>query len=239
MVETETNALGQAVGKRVDGWSGAVPMDASAIEGRSCRLERLTKDQAAALHEAYSSDADGRNWTYLPYGPFENLKDYADWVKGVAAENDPLFMAIIEKQSEKPVGVGSFMRINPEHGTIEIGHLNFSPLMQRSAISSEALIMMIRKCFALGYRRVEWKCNAANDASMRAAERLGFRFEGIFRNHAVFKGRNRDTAWFAIIDDDWPELDAIFGEWLSAVKAGTHFRLGDRTRLLNGTDRTT
>ena len=128
---------------------------------------------------------------------------------------DPLFFAIISNQTGKAVGVCAYLRIDPANGSIEVGHLNFSPLMQRTPIATEAMWLMMREAFALGYRRYEWKCNALNLPSRSAAQRLGLSFEGVFRQVLVTKGRNRDTAWYAAIDKEWPLLDAAFQAWLS------------------------
>ncbi len=149
------NELGQPVGKPLQDWRGAAPFEFLTLQGSHCRIVPLTLTHAPDLFEAHAHDTDGRNWTYLPYGPFETLAGYEAWLSGVVGKPDPAFMAIVSLETGKPVGVGSFMRINPEHGMIEIGHLNFSPLKQHTIIPSEALIMMIRHCLSLGNRRVE------------------------------------------------------------------------------------
>jgi RimJ/RimL family protein N-acetyltransferase len=184
--------------------------------GRLCRLEPLdAAKHAAALHEAHALDREGRNWTYLPYGPFASAAEYAAWVESVQAREDPLFFAIVEAASERPVGVASYLRIDPAMGVIEVGHLAFSPALQKKPAATEAMYLMMRRAFEeLGYRRYEWKCDSWNAPSCRAAERLGFRYEGTFRQAVVMKGRNRDNAWFSILDGEWPALKQAFEAWL-------------------------
>lgn len=210
------NPLGQPIGFPVPGWRGAERPERKLLNGRFCVLEPLTVERHAdALFQAFSVDCDGRNWTYLPYGPFVSAGDYAAWLTGIAAGSDPLFFAIVDGASGLPVGVASFLRITPDQGSIEVGHLNFSPAMQRTPIATEAMWLMMREAFALGFRRYEWKCNALNEPSRRAAQRLGLSFEGVFRQAAIAKGHNRDTAWYAAIDSEWPALDTAFQTWLA------------------------
>jgi RimJ/RimL family protein N-acetyltransferase len=215
MIPTEANALGQPVGWRVDGWT-APPFPArEPMVGRTCRLEPLdAATHAADLHEANGRDSDGANWTYLPYGPFETLDAYVTWVAAVAAAADPQFHAVIDLATGKPTGVASYLRIDPGAGSIEVGHIHYSPLLQRTVAATEAMYLMMKRAFDLGYRRYEWKCNALNAPSRAAAMRLGFSYEGIFRQARVDKSRNRDTAWYAMIDKEWPALDAAFRRWL-------------------------
>ena len=184
--------------------------------GRLCRLESLdAAKHAAALHAAYAADRDGRNWTYLPYGPFASATEYGAWVESVQALDDPHFHAIVDLAAQQPIGVASYLRIDPAMGTIEVGHLSYAPALQRTPASTEAMYLMMRRAFEeLGYRRYEWKCDSLNAPSVAAAKRLGFRFEGIFRQAVVMKGRNRDTAWFSIVDGEWPALRAAFEQWL-------------------------
>lgn len=214
-LESETNELGQPVGKSLAGWKAPPRPERRALVGKYCRLEPLDATRhAAALHAANSVDVDGRNWTYLPYGPFATLDAYRDWVAGIAQAADPMFFAIVDDKRAAAVGVASYLRISPESGSIEVGHINYSPLLQHSVSSTEAMFLMMAEAFRLGYRRYEWKCNALNRASCDAALRLGFTFEGVFRNATVVKGRNRDTAWFAITDEQWPAIRASFLQWL-------------------------
>lgn len=182
------------------------------MEGRYCRLERLTEAHAPALHRA--NTADDTIWDYLPYGPFAREADYTAWVGGMAAMQDPHFRAILDLETGAWAGVASFLRIAPAAGSIEVGHITFSRSLQKTRAATEAMYLMMSWAFEAGYRRYEWKCNALNRGSRRAAERLGFSYEGVFRQAAVIKGHNRDTAWFACIDAEWPALRTAFETWL-------------------------
>ena len=211
-----TNALGQPVGFPVPDWSPRPRPPRTPLVGQHCRVEPLAPRHAAALHAANCQDRDGALWTYLPYGPFDTPAAYAAWLETAAGRDDPLFHAIVDSGTDHAVGVASYLRITPEHGTIEVGHINYAPALQRTVAATEAMFLMMARAFdALGYRRYEWKCNALNAASRRAAERQGFRFEGIFRQAIVTKGRNRDTAWYAIVDADWPAIKTAFERWLA------------------------
>ncbi len=186
------------------------------MEGRYCRVEPLDPGRhAAELHAANCEDRDGRNWTYLPYGPYAALEEYRRWTETVCCADDPLFHAIVDRPSGRAVGVASYMRIDPAVGVIEVGGINYAPPLQRKPAATEAMYLMMRRAFdELGYRRYEWKCDTLNAPSRAAAERLGFRFEGIFRQATIYKNRNRDTAWFSIIDREWPALKRAFERWL-------------------------
>lgn len=217
MAEHELNHLGQALGEALPDWQAPVFLPAEIMTGRFCRLEPLQAEQHGRdLFNANSLDVQGANWTWLPYGPFADFETYQAWLQKMAEAKDPQFYAIIDQASGAAVGVAAYMRIFPAHGIVEVGHLNFSPRMQQTPLSTEAMYLMMQQAFRLGYRRYEWKCNALNKPSWRAAERLGFSFEGVFRQALILKGRNRDTAWFSIIDSEWPALEMIFQRWLSA-----------------------
>jgi RimJ/RimL family protein N-acetyltransferase len=195
------NALGQPVGAPLPrGWTAPPRPVREIIEGRFVRLEPLVVAHAAALHETNGLDREGRNWTYLPYGPFESVDAYRRWVGEVTRDGDPMFYAIVRQEDGRPAGVASYLRIAPASGSIEVGHINFSPLLQRTPGATEAMYLMMRWAFEAGYRRYEWKCDALNAPSRRAAQRLGLSFEGVFRQATLYKGRNRDTAWYAAID---------------------------------------
>lgn len=197
-------------------WAGCSVPPRATIEGVLCRLVPLDPTtHAESLYLANSLDTDGRMWTYLPYGPFVDLAAYRQMLDKAAVSSDTLFFTIIDKATMRALGLAAYLRIDPGMGSIEVGHLSFSPLLQRRPVATEAMFLMMRTAFELGYRRYEWKCNALNEPSRRAAVRLGFQFEGIFRQAAVYKQRNRDTAWYSIIDSEWPALSAAFGAWLA------------------------
>lgn len=216
MREPTTNPLGQPIGFPVQDWSARSRPPRTPMHGRFCRLEPLEPARHADdLWDANSDDREGRNWTYLAIGPFPSLESYRDWAERVAGSDDPLFFAIVDNATGRAVGVATFMRIDPTNGVIEVGNINFSPRLQRTPAATEAMYLMMRRVFdELGYRRYEWKCDSLNAASRAAAERYGFRYEGLFRQAVVYKGRNRDTAWFSILDAEWPSIKAAFETWL-------------------------
>lgn len=210
------NALSQPVGLPLGGWEPPSMPPNEAMEGRFCRLERLNAVlHAEALWRAMVLDAENKMWTYLPYGPFPSEQAYAEWLDDMSQRSDPFFHAIIDLATQRAVGVASYLRIDPQNGVIEVGHLQFSPLLQRMPAATEAMYLMMERAFVLGYRRYEWKCDALNAPSRSAALRLGFSFEGLFRQAVVVKGRNRDTAWYSVIDGEWPALRKAFQRWLA------------------------
>jgi RimJ/RimL family protein N-acetyltransferase len=210
------NELGQPIGSPLPHWTARPRPPRSAMEGRFCRVEPIDPARHAAdLHAAYLLDNDGGNWTYLPYGPFAHFEEYRDWLERAAASDDPLVHCIIESRSNRAVGVASFMRIDPAAGVIEVGGINYAPPLQRTPAATEAMYLMMRRVFdELGYRRYEWKCDSLNAPSRAAALRLGFHYEGMFRQATVYKARNRDTCWFSVLDSEWPALKAAFEHWL-------------------------
>jgi RimJ/RimL family protein N-acetyltransferase len=209
------NHLGQPIGFPLPGWTPPPRPPREAMEGRFCRLEPLDPDRhAAALFVADAADTDGRSWTYLAYGPFRTLPEYRAWMTAQCLSDDPFFYAIIDKADSQPVGVASYLRITPASGSIEVGHLHYSPRLQRHPAATEAMYLMMQWAFEAGYRRYEWKCDALNAPSRAAALRLGLSFEGIFRQATVYKSRNRDSAWYAAIDAEWPALRAAYQTWL-------------------------
>ncbi len=216
MADSSINDLGQPLGRPVANWTTALRPTPQPLVGRTCRLEPLdVARHGEGLWEAASQDKDGSSWTYLPYGPHPTFEAYREHLLAQQASSDPHFYAVIEQGSGQAVGVASFMRIFPEMGSLEIGHIYFSPRLQRTTAATEALALMLTEAFEqLGYRRVEWKCNSLNENSKAAALRLGFSYEGLFRQTAVVKGRNRDTAWYSIIDSEWPALADGFRRWL-------------------------
>jgi RimJ/RimL family protein N-acetyltransferase len=208
------NQLGQPIGDPVLDWSPPTPPVRAPMQGRFCRLEPLDVDRhAAALWEAYALDIEHRNWTYLFHGPYESFDAYRDWAATAARTTDPLFFTVVPAGGVA-AGVAAYLRIAPAAGSIEVGHIHFSPRLQRQPAATEAMYLMMRHAFELGYRRYEWKCDALNLPSRAAAERLGLSFEGIFRQALVYKGRNRDSAWYAAIDREWPALRQAFESWL-------------------------
>ena len=153
-------------------------------------------------------------WTYLFSGPFAGFEAYRASLAPRATSEDPLFFAFVDRARKQAVGMGAYLRIDAANGVVEVGHLAFSPLMQRTAVATEAMYLMMKQAFDLGYRRYEWKCDSLNAGSRRAAERLGFRYEGTFRQAVVYKGRSRDSAWYSVIDAEWPTRAAAFERWL-------------------------
>lgn len=214
--QSDVNDLGQPIGYLVPGWTPRPRPTARPMEGRWCRLEPLDPARHADdLYHSNSAEERGRMWTYLPYGPFESLAAYRAWVEGVAGCDDPMFFAVVDVAG-RAVGVAALQRTDSGNGTIEVGHLAYSPTLQATTAATEAMALMMRLVFEeLGYRRYEWKCDSLNAASRRAAQRLGFVYEGTFRQAVVVKGRNRDTAWFSITDAEWPRLAAAYERWLA------------------------
>jgi RimJ/RimL family protein N-acetyltransferase len=211
------NHLGQPIGDPVPGWTTRSRPPRTPMIGRYCRVEPLDPARHADdLFAAYRDDPEGRNWTYLPVEPFKDIDAYRTWLIEIAAKDDPLFHAIIDPDEDQACGVAALMRMDPANGVIEVGHINYSPRLQATIAATEAMYLLMHRVFdELGYRRYEWKCDSLNEPSCRAAERFGFTFEGTFRNAWVVKGRNRDTAWFSIIDSEWPAIRTAFESWLS------------------------
>ncbi len=229
------NHLGQPIGFPLPHWRPPPLPPREPMLGRFCRLEPIEIDRhAAALFEANAADTDDWTWTYLAYGPFRTLADYRAWMSATCLGTDPLFFAIVDLATGEPAGVASYLRITPTGGSIEVGHIHFAPRLQRSPAATEAMILMMANAFDLGYRRYEWKCDALNAPSRAAAERLGLSFEGVFRQATVTKGRNRDTAWYAAIDSEWPQLRTAFNAWLDPSNfdddGRQRCRLSDLTR---------
>lgn len=210
--------MSENVDRPLPDWTPSRVPERAPMTGRHCTMVPLDAARHATdLHEAYSLDSAGDMWTWLAYGPFATLAAYRAWAEDRQRSSDPLFFTIVEETSGRATGVASYLRIDPPNGVIEVGHLAFSSRLQRTPAATEAMYLMMRQAFDLGYRRYEWKCNANNLGSRRAAERLGFTFEGTFRQHMVYKGRNRDTAWYSIVDAEWPRVRAGFERWLDAA----------------------
>ena len=203
-------------GRPLPGWRPRPLPPRTPMPGRFCRLEPLEiRTHAADLFEAYREDPAGRGWTYLPYGPFERPAAFRKWLSADSGGSDPLFFAVVDANG-RAGGMAGFLRIQPTVGVIELGHIHFAPRLQQTPAATECIFLMLTRVFdELGYRRCEWKCDSLNSASRRAAERLGFTFEGLFRQATVYKGRNRDTAWYSVIDREWSARRASFQRWLS------------------------
>lgn len=212
---TETNEHGLPVGPAVPDWTPPPRPPRDVLAGRFCRLEPLdVAAHAADLHHHFAEDTDGRDWSYLPYGPFEDPGAFEAWMAGTCLGEDPFFYAIVEAATGRAAGMVSYMRINPEHGSIEVGHVHHAPAIQRGRVTTETMYLMMRWAFEAGYRRYEWKSHTLNRRSRAAAQRLGLSYEGIFRDHLIHRGRSRDTAWYACIAPEWPALRAAFEAWL-------------------------
>lgn len=212
--DRDTPAL--PVGAPVPGWTPRPLPPRTPMAGRYCRVEPLDVGRHAAdLFAANRQAPDHQRWTYLSAEGFDDLDAYRAWLARMSATDDPLSHAIVEARSRRALGVAAYLRIDQANGVLEVGHIHFSPLLQRTAAATEAMYLMMRRAFdELGYRRYEWKCDSLNAASRQAASRLGFTFEGVFRQAMVYKGRNRDTAWFSVIDGEWPALRTAFCRWL-------------------------
>ena len=221
------------LGPRVPGWNPPPHPDRSVLEGQFVRLEPLEADlHAADLFRAFSGhDA---LWDYMPYGPFSSASAYHRWAKDQQGKDDPVFFALRDRASGQAAGVAAYLRITPQAGSIEVGHICLSPVLQRKPTATEAMVLMMDWAFRAGYRRYEWKCNALNLPSRRAAQRLGFSYEGVFRNHMVIKDRNRDSAWFSVIDSEWPALREAYAAWLSPRNFDANGKQRERLSDLTG-----
>jgi RimJ/RimL family protein N-acetyltransferase len=229
------NQFGQPIGPQLPDWKPPPMPLREPMAGRFCRLEPLDpSNHARDLHAAYSA-GDGRSWTYLFCGPFQTIEPFNNWLTSIYQSIDPLFFAIVDLATEKPSGMASYLRIAPASGSIEVGHIHFSDALRQSPAATEAMYLMMRWAFAAGYRRYEWKCDALNALSRKAAERLGLTYEGTFRQASTYKGRSRDTAWYSVIDSEWLRLRAAFETWLSPNnfdEAGhQRLRLSDLTQM--------
>jgi RimJ/RimL family protein N-acetyltransferase len=203
-------------------WEPVEPPAREELRGTHVALRPVRPADAEALFEV---SRDPAIWTYLPYGPYESVDELRERLAWTEQSEDPLFFTIATLPDEAPAGIASYLRITPEHGVIEIGHIWFGTPLQRTTGATEAIFLLARHVFDdLGYRRLEWKCNALNERSRAAAERFGFTFEGVFRNHMVVKGANRDTAWYAITDDEWPAIRSVFEQWLDPANFDSNGR---------------
>jgi RimJ/RimL family protein N-acetyltransferase len=211
----DRNLSGQPVGRKLVDWEPRPRPPATLMHGRYCVVIPLDPDRHGRdLYEANIEDVRGRMWTYLPFGPFDTFESYRAALESWVDRPDWSTYAVID--DGKPSGVASYMRIDPAAGSVEVGGIMYSPRLQRTRPATEAMYLMMARAFdELRYRRYEWKCDSLNEPSIRAAQRYGFQYEGTFRQAIVVKGRNRDTAWFSIIDTEWPVIRAGFDAWLS------------------------
>lgn len=210
------NELGQTIGEALPDWTPPPRLTRTTLGGRYCRVEPLIAAQHAAdLFAANALDANGAGWTYLGSGPFADFAAFQAWIEHASRREDAMFHAIVDLRTQKAVGSACYSHIDPANGVVEIGSLKFSPLMQRTPVSTESMYLMMKNAFDLGYRRYEWKCDSLNAPSRRAAQRFGLSYEGTFRQLVVIKGRTRDTAWFSIIDSEWPAINEAFMRWLA------------------------
>lgn len=207
------NEYGQPVGDPVD-WAPGPPLVATTLTGRTCRLEPLDGSHLDGLYAALCVDSPPSSWTYMPHGPFEDLESFGAAVDHLRTTPAMVPLAIVLTDGT-PAGIATFLRIDHPHGTAEVGHISYASVLQRTTAATEAMWLMAAHAFdVVGVRRYEWKCDALNAPSRRAAERLGFTYEGTFRQNVVYKGRTRDTAWFSITDQEWPSARAAIEAWL-------------------------
>lgn len=210
------NGFGQPIGRELAEWSAAPFPPHVALAGRYCRVEPLAATRHARdIWEAQGDDPRGARWTYSFAGPFAGLAAYEKWCEGAAGARDPQHYAIVDAVSGRAAGSCAYLRVEPRHGVVEIGHIYYASRLARTRAATEAMYLLMANAFALGYRRYEWKCDSCNLPSRIAATRLGFTYEGLFRQAFVNKGRNRDTTWFAVIDGDWHGgLQQAYLRWL-------------------------
>jgi RimJ/RimL family protein N-acetyltransferase len=192
--------------------------DIARLDGRFVTVERLdpTRDAADLYNVSHNPPEYQSVFTFMSYGPFSSQTAMLDWLKRIAEGRDPLYFSVLDKGRQQRVGMAALLNIVPAHGRVEIGSIWYSPLVQKTMVNTEVTYLFLKTLFRkFHYRRVEWKCDNANLASKQAALRMGFAYEGLFRQHMLVKGKNRDTAWFAILDADWPGLEANFETYLS------------------------
>lgn len=216
-MSVRNNQFHQPIGDPVSDWTPRSAPAGLTLRGAYCRLEPLNAERHAEdLYAAYSAAPDGRDWTYLSLEPFTSADAYRRYAEDAARSTDPRHYAVVDQTTNKAVGTLALMRTDTKNGVVEVGFVTFSPLLRQTPLSTEAQFLLMTYVFdTLGYRRYEWKCDSLNAPSRKAAERLGFTFEGIFRQAVVYKGRNRDTAWFSILDKEWPQIKQAFLHWLS------------------------
>lgn len=212
----QKNSFNQYVGDSIENWMPRKRPSGTSMRGNYCILEPLKPNEhALKLFESFQYDDRGELWTYLFHGPFDTYRAFHDWLEACALDNNDLYFTILDIKTNEPVGITAYLRINPEHGVIEIGDNHYSKRLQKTPAATEVMYLMMYRVFEeFKYRRYEWKCDSLNQASRMSAQRLGFKFEGIFRQDKVYKNRNRDTAWYSIIDKEWPEIKDRLQRWL-------------------------
>ena len=216
------NEHDQPIGASLVGWNGADHPGHRGMQGQYAKLvslDALTHTQD--LFNAFRKDTTGKIWTYNGNGPYNTSTGLQAWLSEVSGIDAQPFYAVVDLHDGKPKGVASFLRIQPQHGVIEIGSITFASSLQRTRVATEAIYLMMKRALGeLGYRRLEWKCDALNAPSRAAADRFGFSFDGIFEQAVIYKGRNRDTAWYSLLDRDWPPVGRGFERWLSPENFG-------------------
>jgi RimJ/RimL family protein N-acetyltransferase len=220
-----TNEFNQPISFDVTGWVPPKRPQNVVLEGDDVRIVPLdvTRD-AAQLFQVFCAAENDANWTYLPYGPFRTEASFTDWLDTACRGDDPKFYTIQDRNTNHALGIASYLRIDPNNGVIEIGHIHLSSALQQTRSATEAMVLMMRYAFDLGYRRYEWKCDALNLPSRAAAQRLGLSYNGVFPQAVIYKNRNRDTAWYAVVADDWPALNTAFTQWLDPANFGSDGR---------------
>lgn len=212
---TRTNDLGQPIGPALPDWTPRPVPAPAELRGRYCRLVPLAPEHAPGLYASVTQDHSGRQWTYLSYGPFGGLAAFTDFVRATIADAGYVTMTVLDAATDAPLGWASYMRIDPAIGSVEVGGITFGSGLQRTETATETMYLMAAHAIEdLGYRRYEWKCDDLHAGSRAAAARLGFRYEGSWRNATMYKGRSRDTAWFAITDADWTRIGPVIRDWL-------------------------
>lgn len=209
------NEFGQVVGFPLPDWKPPPLPPHETVQGHWARLDPLDPSKhAGSIYRGVCMDPEGRNWTYSPAGPFSCSKDFVAWLRSIASREIPMWFAVVDRSRREALGFASYFEADPPNGVIEIGGVHFTEPLKRTVAATEAMYLMLRTAFDLGYRRCEWRCDALNGPSRAAAERLGFSFEGVFRQHWVYNERNRDTAWYSMIDSEWEAASQAFEEWL-------------------------
>ncbi|MGX5790253.1 GNAT family N-acetyltransferase [Staphylococcus equorum] len=210
------NEYNQPIGDIINDFEMPGFPDTKSLKGQYSRLEKLSTQHIDDLFNHFSVEADAPNWTYLPDEQTQDFNQFKAYINNKIKSKDPYFFSIIDNKTEEAVGILSLLRINQKNASIEVGHIHYSNVLKQSRIATEVQYLLAKYVFeTLGYRRYEWKCDALNQPSIKAAKRLGFKYEGIFRNHTIYKNRSRDTCWLSMIDSEWYENKIEFEKWLN------------------------